>query len=656
MIKFVSDKHFLSLKDGGMKKILILTGVTAALLVFNFSSFAFDSAPIGWASMNGGTTGGAGGTVVTVSDEPNFVKYVQDSKQTPYIIYVSGNINLGGSNIRCRGNKTIIGLPGSHITGNIKCYRSEEGNNIFRFLDIDNDGGAGDGDCISIDGASHIWVDHCTFTNGGDGNVDIKNGADYVTVSWCIFQYTRHTDHDFSNLIGHDDGNGSTDMGHLLVTFHHNWYSTFCHERMPSVRFGKAHIYNSYFSCAGNNYCTRTRLYAQCLVENNYYKNVQNPWERYVTEAGGDPGLLHASGNIFENVTWHVGSDSDVVLIDGTDTVFTPPYTYTLDNAADVPALVQYGAGANGNDGLPPHWFFSYYGDFNKSGFVDMNDFAAFANYWKRTDCEQLWNADYNGDCKVDFFELGLFTEHWLYIAPDITPPAAPSGFEADAGDAVVSLNWNDNSEEDFAGYNIYHSTTHGSGYVKLNSSLLTSSSYTDNSVTNNTNYYYVVTAVDTNANESAYSSEVLAYPCTGSSNITIQENTAGFCSVEGIIDNKHAGYTGTGFCDVTNAANTGINWSVNILSAGTYTFTWRYAHGKTDDRSARLKINGVTEISNIAFAPTGLFTNWSTVSVDVTLTTGMKTIRLEGITSNSLANIDYINIVGGNFTPASCP
>ncbi len=637
-----------------MKKTLS-AGVFLSLFVLTVSAYAFDSAPIGWASESGGTTGGAGGTTVTVSDEPNFVKYVQDSKQTPYIIYVSGNINLGSSNIRCRGNKTIIGLPGSHITGNIKCFRSEEGNNIFRFLDIDNNAKVGDGDCISIDGASHIWVDHCTFTNGGDGNVDIKNGADYITVSWCIFQYTRKTDHDFSNLVGHSDDNSSTDMNHLLVTFHHNWYSTLAHERMPSVRFGKAHIYNTFFDCPGNNYCIRTRLYAQCLVENNYFKNVQNPWQRYITSAGGDPGLLYASGNILDNVTWNVSSDSDAVLIDGTDTVFTPPYSYTLDNAEDVPALIQYGAGADGQDGYPPHWLFGYYGDFDHSGFVDMKDFAAFAAYWAITDCEQLWNADKNGDCEVDFYELGLLSENWLYIAPDITAPEVPTGLGAGAGNAVVSLDWDDNAEEDLAGYNVYRSTTSGSGYAKLNSSLLINSDYTDSSVMNETIYYYVVTAVDTNSNESDYSNQETALPSAGSSNLIIQENTVGFCSVEGIIDNKWAGYTGSGFCDTTNATGTGINWSVNILSAGTYTFTWRYAHGKTDDRSAKLIINGITVVPSITFPPTGDFTIWSTVSVDVSLTTGAKIIRLESLTSNSLANLDYMNITGESLMPASC-
>jgi hypothetical protein len=39
------------------------------------------------------------------------------------------------------------------------------------------------------------------------------------------------------------------------------------------------------------------------------------------------------------------------------------------------------------------------YGYFDRSGFVDMKDFAAFANYGQLR-CEQKWNADYDDDGK----------------------------------------------------------------------------------------------------------------------------------------------------------------------------------------------------------------------------------------------------------------
>ena len=99
----------------------------------------------------------------------------------------------------------------------------------------------------------------------------------------------------------------------------------------------------------------------------------------------------------------------------------------------------------------------------------------------------------------------------------DGTPPSVPTGLTAVAGDGTVSLDWYDNGESDLAGYNVYRSTTSGSGYVKINGWLLdiSESYYTDDSVTNGTTYYYVVTAVDGSSNESGYSGEVSAVPIT---------------------------------------------------------------------------------------------------------------------------------------------
>jgi hypothetical protein len=96
---------------------------------------------------------------------------------------------------------------------------------------------------------------------------------------------------------------------------------------------------------------------------------------------------------------------------------------------------------------------------------------------------------------------------------PDPTPPAAPTGLSANAGDGVVSLNWNDNSESDLAGYNVYRSTSSNGTYSKINGSLVTSSSYNDTNVNNGTTYWYRVTAVNDEGLESANSNTVSATP-----------------------------------------------------------------------------------------------------------------------------------------------
>ncbi len=63
------------------------------------------------------------------------------------------------------------------------------------------------------------------------------------------------------------------------------------------------------------------------------------------------------------------------------------------------------------------------------------------------------------------------------------------------------------------AGYNIYRTTTQGRGYVRLNKELIRVTSYQDTDLKLETEYYYVVTAVDTDNRESSYSAEVKGKP-----------------------------------------------------------------------------------------------------------------------------------------------
>ncbi len=97
-------------------------------------------------------------------------------------------------------------------------------------------------------------------------------------------------------------------------------------------------------------------------------------------------------------------------------------------------------------------------------------------------------------------------------ITFDTTPPSAPTGLTAIPTNQSISLDWDDNSESDLAGYNVYRGTTPGD-YSKINSSLVTSSTYSDNGLNNGTEYFYTVRAVDTSTNESADSDVVSAIP-----------------------------------------------------------------------------------------------------------------------------------------------
>jgi fibronectin type 3 domain-containing protein len=74
-----------------------------------------------------------------------------------------------------------------------------------------------------------------------------------------------------------------------------------------------------------------------------------------------------------------------------------------------------------------------------------------------------------------------------------------------------VALNWVASASTGVTGYNVYRGTQTGGPYSKVTATPVATTSYTDSTVTAGATYFYVVTAVDSAGNESAFSSEVSA-------------------------------------------------------------------------------------------------------------------------------------------------
>lgn len=127
-------------------------------------------------------------------------------------------------------------------------------------------------DLLNLSRCEHVWVDHCEFVDGVDGNFDINTFSDLITVSYCHFHYTERTfDHANTNLVGSNDNAKSNGEDALNITFAYNHWGKGCNQRMPMARFGTIHVLNNYYDCAGNHGAINPRRGCEMLIEGNYF-------------------------------------------------------------------------------------------------------------------------------------------------------------------------------------------------------------------------------------------------------------------------------------------------------------------------------------------------------------------------------------------------
>jgi fibronectin type 3 domain-containing protein len=151
------------------------------------------------------------------------------------------------------------------------------------------------------------------------------------------------------------------------------------------------------------------------------------------------------------------------------------------------------------------------------------------------------------------------------------TPPAAPTGLQATAGNAQVSLTWT--ASAGAASYHVKRSTTSGGPYNTAVASP-TAANYNDTSVTNGTAYSYVVSAVNA-VGESANSSQASATPAAPTANVTITIDPTKTKSISPYIYgiNFYSGITGAPpqltFDRTGGNRWTAYNWETNASNAG---------------------------------------------------------------------------------------
>ena len=416
------------------------------------------NAPIGFAAS---VTGGNGENCVTVTTF-DALKSAMTGTGTK-TIYVSGTLYVTGQQtIQDTSNKTIIGLPGATLSNTTLdtsdktksgiLYLKRCTNIIVRNITFlgagayDYDGN----DNLTVDNCQNIWIDHCDFQDGVDGNFDCKNQSDNICVSWCRFRYLKEpteggsggsNDHRFSNVWGSSD-KASDDEGKLNTTFVSCWWDEGCRERMPRVRYGKVHILNCLYTSSVSNYCVAAGYKANVFVENSAFISQSRPWA-CKTEG------IYTDYNI--QLTGNLGASNETSS-SGAIAQFVPSYAYTAYAANDVQSVVSNstnGAGAtltfsSGGGGSDPEPVYSstYYlweGSSETGGTAVGSTSGLVTDSYIKLDGK----ADFSGNYVTVTFSNALHAGDKIYVTAyrNKNETGKTSGFKAkfQNGDATVA-------------------------------------------------------------------------------------------------------------------------------------------------------------------------------------------------------------------------
>jgi pectate lyase len=322
------------------------------------STGAPETSPLGYGKA---TTGGGSVSAMTVADMAAMQAAIDAySGSGGLVLKYTGQFNFASIpdpcvqhtlpaqtiEIKKKSNITILGADGSAANFGIH-IASSSSNIIIRNMTIGLTPGGGDSDMISLEGMSggiptDIWIDHnelfssmldCAGAGDTsfDGMIDIKKGADNVTIS-----YNYMHDHHKVSMNGYSDDDSAV----RHVTFHHNLFEN-VGSRTPLQRFGYSHMLNNYLYkvlVSGIN----VRMGGYSLVEANYFETVLNPVTARDSTAIGYWDLRNnnlaskadvSAGNAF-GVTWDAGNSGTVNATDWTTTAAFPGplgYTYTPD-------------------------------------------------------------------------------------------------------------------------------------------------------------------------------------------------------------------------------------------------------------------------------------------------------------------------------------
>jgi len=236
-----------------------------------------------------------------------------------------------------------------------------------------------------------------------------------------------------------------------------------------------------------------------------------------VTPIPISPSTWHHAAATFDGTSWRIYLDG--VLESTTSANGGIPRSDSIQHAGIGSAMTSTGAAAGFFNGILEEvriWDHARtIGQINATMFDAVESAPGLIGRWGLNNASGSVATGSARGIDGTVMNSATWTAGYPYPA-QLLPPDAPQGLNADPGNARVVLSWTANSETDLAGYNVYRSTSSPvsvAGSPLNGSTLVTANSYLDLGLTNNTQYFYVVTAVDTFGNTSAPSNEDDATP-----------------------------------------------------------------------------------------------------------------------------------------------
>ena len=327
-----------------MKKILatlcILVGMTIPVSAVNYC------ASTSWGYAGTSVTGGGNATPMPVTNEDELIKALSKSDR---VIIIAQDITVTSHISTDKDNLTILALPGKRLISKQQNKDNSgilylKGNNLLlRNLTFEGPGAYDvDGwDNLCLDKATNVWVDHCDFQDGCDGNFDIKGKSDNVTVTWCRFRYLKapkaggsggSNDHRFSNLIGSGSNDKPEDETYN-VTYGFCWWDEGCKQRMTRCRNCELHFLNCYWNSSVADYYVGPEN-AKCYFEGCTFAGKANSADGIWSPFSGSTNYC-----TFVNCTGNLPSNTATA-------VAAPAYSYDKLSAATAKNHVTHACGA----------------------------------------------------------------------------------------------------------------------------------------------------------------------------------------------------------------------------------------------------------------------------------------------------------------------